>query len=150
MKRNHRGTPFGAASTEEVKRYEFTRNDSHGPSADDFRLDLAGEELLSSEWNKRAIECFVEAFIACGDYSCMDGNQIEKAFRTHLVQLQAQYRKLLHEPTQDDLDKEKLLARIQRRRGVGISFLNEHTFLKYHSSSGAAARLGRLTMLIQL
>lgn len=114
---NRKAIQINSVSREQVERYDLTKNDSHGPCVETFRLDLANKEL-SSSWNKHAIEIFGEAFISRDEYAS-NIDEVERTFKTHLIQLQAQYRKsLAEEATQDELDLEKELARTARRRGV--------------------------------
>jgi hypothetical protein len=104
-------------SLREVEHFDRTKGD--GPSAEDFRPDLAAS--LASPWNKRVIQVFAEDFVAKPYFTSKDEALIRKVFKTHLVTLKARYLKAGHaddEPTQEDIDAMKEDARAQRRRAV--------------------------------
>jgi len=121
MGRRCRTDPINpVASAAELHAFKFRR--AGGPSLEDFRLDLADKASPTSPWNIRAAEVFAEDFIACGWYSCSNKDFIQSTFRTHMIQLKAQYVLLSEvsdeEPSIEELDEKRVKAREQRRRSV--------------------------------
>jgi hypothetical protein len=122
MKRKKRMGKTGAApsinsaTNPEVERYAETENITHGPSIEDFRLDLASNGLASA-WNHRAIQIFTESFLDTHEFACRDEEDIAAAFKTHITTLRIQYRKFVSpgEPAGVSADKARQGRRIAVR-----------------------------------
>jgi hypothetical protein len=106
-----------SATPEESQRFTRTQNKKHGPTLDDFKLDLASVGL-SSPWNKHAAVLFSKYFINQKKYPCHDELMIQEAFKTHMVQLKAQYKKFINGEQAADQGQAIQNARIARRRNV--------------------------------
>ena len=108
-----------SATQEMVDRFTRTHRRRHGPSIDDFRLDLDSKGLASA-WNKHAAVIFSDYFLSLGKYTCSDKGLIRKAFMTHLIQLKMQYKKFVNGQAQDaeDYERDMRNARLARRRNV--------------------------------
>lgn len=123
MKRKKRtgrskAVPFITSATrEEVERYARTEQVKHGPSMNDFRLDLANSGLASA-WNHRAILLFTKNFLDSHEYACRDEDAIGAAFKTHLMALKSQYKKFIDnedEPVGVSAEKARQARRISVR-----------------------------------
>lgn len=110
--------PVAFATDHEVKQFARTKKQEHGPSLDNFRLDLGA---VASPWNKRAATVFTEGFLAVGEYPCQDYQRITKTFIRHLATIRAHYKKARNDEASTIMQRDALIqrARIMRRRNVG-------------------------------
>ena len=102
-------------SQSDAERFSKTRNPQHGPSLENFKIDLSAPK---SEWNKRLAVVFSEDFIRLG----LGTNQgdVAEVFLTHI---KTSRQKVLKSRTGNfltQLDNTKMAAREMRRRGVSM------------------------------
>ncbi|KAI9059823.1 hypothetical protein FKP32DRAFT_1613968 [Trametes sanguinea] len=75
------------ANPREVRGWQ--REEGECCTVEDFRLDLT--KGYGSEWNKSAINVFVEDFIETGTYSCTDAKQVRRTINRHFRTIRRQY-----------------------------------------------------------
>lgn len=117
MGRNDKRSPIPQASEADILREAAGK--SSGPTATDFRINLAGSR--TSSWNRRAARVFRKDFIKTG-YAYPDCDAVEEAFLTHIKALKLQLVKIAQKRdgkvSVDEADKAKGRAMRQRRRQV--------------------------------
>ncbi|KLO06160.1 hypothetical protein SCHPADRAFT_895681 [Schizopora paradoxa] len=109
------------ASDEEVDL--FAKGKHPGPTATRgmFYLDLRGP--YTSPWNKRASECFSEAFVKVPSFNCTDVDLVRQKFNRHIRSLSDQFDRLegTFEPrNQDENAADTRLRQLGFQRGVAV------------------------------
>jgi hypothetical protein len=144
MGRKSSTAPFSNLATAKDVDF-FEQTSKRGPTSERFRVSLSGR--LASAWNKRAAEVFANDFITSKWYRCQDQAFLQRAFRTHLIQLRNQYTAQQSFQTADSeaedersqalSDGRKKMARNARRRSVGASQVEPALMCADHKSLAA-------------
>lgn len=120
MGREHRTSPFiGLPSDAELK--AFAKHKSGGPTLKDFRVDVSGKNKRSP-WNRRCAKLFAAEYVKLPNAMSRNLKTVEEGFLSHVQTLCNQYKTLMADESDEDIDaNDASRANVRRSRRKKVS-----------------------------